>query len=131
MDTYIPPYIRLISPIFKRFTTKRRFTSDELPTLIEQSQDLIITYIYHHSLGDCGSSKLYLSVCLSHFYDLYFGYYRSDFDETVWKCWNLVRLILLKFHENQFIDVIMTSFLIFWLFSKGREFCGKGLSNYY
>ena len=42
MDTYIPPNIRLISPISTRLTYNRRFKSDELPTLIEQSQDLML-----------------------------------------------------------------------------------------
>ena len=42
MDTYIPPNIRLINPISKRFTHNRRFTSNELPSWIEQSQDLML-----------------------------------------------------------------------------------------
>ena len=42
MDTYITPNIRLINLISKRFTTHRRFTSDELPTWVEQSQDRIL-----------------------------------------------------------------------------------------
>ena len=42
MDTYIPPNIRLINTISKRFTTNRRFTSDEPPTWVEQSQDLML-----------------------------------------------------------------------------------------
>ena len=34
---------RLISgPIYKRFTSNRRFTADELPTWVEQSQDLML-----------------------------------------------------------------------------------------
>ena len=41
-DTYIPPNIRLMNPISKWFTTNRRFTTDELPTLVEQSQDLML-----------------------------------------------------------------------------------------
>ena len=59
-----------------------------------------IPSIYRHSLGDCGSSQLYLSVCLcvcvsvclcvclSRFYGLYLGYYELDFDQTWWECWN-------------------------------------------
>ena len=42
MDTYIPPNIRLINPISKLFTTNQRFTSDELPTWVEQSQNLML-----------------------------------------------------------------------------------------
>ena len=56
---------------------------------------------YRHILRDCGSSKLYLSVCvcvwLSRFYDLYFGYHGSDFDETLWICWNLGPMGPIKF----------------------------------
>ena len=39
---YIPPKIRLINLISKRFTTNWRFTSDELPIWEEQSQDLML-----------------------------------------------------------------------------------------
>ena len=42
MDAYIPPSIRLIYPISKRFTTNRRFTFDELHTWVEQSKDLML-----------------------------------------------------------------------------------------
>ena len=42
IDNYIPPNIRLIYPISKRFTPNRRFTADELPTWVEQSQDLML-----------------------------------------------------------------------------------------
>ena len=42
MDTYIPPNIRLINPISKRFTPNWRFIFDELPSWVEQSQDLIL-----------------------------------------------------------------------------------------
>ena len=42
MDTYIPPNIRLINPISKRLTTNQRFISNELPTWVEQSQDLML-----------------------------------------------------------------------------------------
>ena len=54
MDTYIPHNIRLIYPISKRFTYNQSFTSDELSTWVEQSQDirlistvsfLIVTYL--------------------------------------------------------------------------------------
>ena len=38
----IPPNIRLINPISKRFTSNWRFTADELPTWVEQSQDLML-----------------------------------------------------------------------------------------
>ena len=42
--------------------------------------------IYRHSLGDSGSYKLYLCVCvfvsLSCFNGLYLNYYESDLDET-------------------------------------------------
>ena len=48
--------------------------------------DLFYREIYCHSLVDCGSSQLYLSVCvsvcLSRFYGLYFDYYGLDFDQT-------------------------------------------------
>ena len=44
---------------------------------------------HRHSLGDCGSFKLYLSVsvsvCLS---ILLYGYYGTDLDESLLKCWN-------------------------------------------
>ena len=46
LDTYIPPNSNLITrslsgshPISKRFTPNRRFSADELPTWVEQSQD--------------------------------------------------------------------------------------------
>ena len=39
---FIPPNTRLINQISKRLTTNRRFTSDELPTWVEQSQDLML-----------------------------------------------------------------------------------------
>ena len=42
IDTYIPPNIRLINPISKRFTNNRRFTSNKLPTWVEQSQKLML-----------------------------------------------------------------------------------------
>ena len=42
MDTDIPHNIRLINPISKQFTTNRRFTTDELPTWVEQIQDLML-----------------------------------------------------------------------------------------
>ena len=42
MDTYISPNISLINPISKRFTNNRRFISEELPTWVEQSQDLML-----------------------------------------------------------------------------------------
>ena len=38
LDTYIPPNIRLIT----RSLIQRRFTADELPTWVEQSQDLML-----------------------------------------------------------------------------------------
>ena len=90
METYIPLNIRLIYQISKRFTYNQRFTSDELPVWVEQSQDLmlrstvsfiIVTYLdtfwmspiwmtYHVCLSVCLSFCLsiclfvYLSVCL-------------------------------------------------------------------
>ena len=30
-----------------------------------------------------------LCVCVSHFYSLYLSFCGSDFDDTLWKCWNL------------------------------------------
>ena len=39
---WTPPNIKMINPISKRFTTNRRFTSDELPTWVEQSQDIVL-----------------------------------------------------------------------------------------
>ena len=51
MDTYIPPNVRLINPISKRVTTNQRFTSDELPTWLEQSQDLMLISFIIRSLG--------------------------------------------------------------------------------
>ena len=43
MDTYIPPNIRLINPISRRFTNNRRFTSSELPIWVEESLNLMLT----------------------------------------------------------------------------------------
>ena len=59
-----------------------------------------------HSLGDCGSSKLYLSVCVSCFYDLQLSGIFMKLGGDVWFCpyW----LILIKF------GLVMTSF---WLVS--------------
>ena len=42
MVNYMPPNIRLMNPISKRFTTNQRFTTNELPTWVEQSQDLML-----------------------------------------------------------------------------------------
>ena len=40
--TLILPNIRMINLISKRFTNNQRFTSDELPTWVEQSQNLML-----------------------------------------------------------------------------------------
>ena len=42
LDTYTSPYIRLINRISKQFTPNQRFTTDELPTWLEQSLDLML-----------------------------------------------------------------------------------------
>ena len=42
LDTYIPPNIRLITRSLSGSHTNRRFTADELPTWVEQSQDLML-----------------------------------------------------------------------------------------
>ena len=42
MDPHISPTLRLINLISKWFTTNRRFTSDELSTWFETSQDLML-----------------------------------------------------------------------------------------
>ena len=42
MNTYIPPNIRLINPISKRFTNNWRYISNELPSWVEPSQDLML-----------------------------------------------------------------------------------------
>ena len=42
LDTYIPPNIRLITQSLSGSHTNRRFTADELPTWVEQSQDLML-----------------------------------------------------------------------------------------
>ena len=42
LDTYIPPNIRLITRSLSGLNTNRRFTADELPTWVEQSQDLML-----------------------------------------------------------------------------------------
>ena len=41
-----------------------------------------------------------LYVCLSRFYGLYFMYYRLDFDQTWWKCWNLGPINSIKMTEK-------------------------------
>ena len=42
MDTY-----QVDEPDLERFTTNQKFTSDELPTLVEQSQDLMLMAVSH------------------------------------------------------------------------------------
>ena len=42
LDTYIPPNIRLITRSLSGSHTNWRFTADELPTWVEQSQDLML-----------------------------------------------------------------------------------------
>ena len=84
MDTYIPPNIKLINPISKRFTTNRRFTSDELPTWVEQSQDLMLrstvsflivtysgTFLSFNHLSNCTFSCPLLFLAI---YALHAGY---------------------------------------------------------
>ena len=74
MDTYITPNIRLINLISKRFTTHRRFTSDELPTWVEQSQDRILRSTVsffsssHIQALSCLSIVFYIAFFFSHFY---------------------------------------------------------------
>ena len=53
MDTDIPPNIRLINPISKRFRTNQRFTSNEPPNWVEQSQDIMLNCLFshHHIFG--------------------------------------------------------------------------------
>ena len=69
----------------------------------------------HQSLGDCGSSKLYLSMCpafvafISITVDLIFY-------ETWCKCWYLKPTIVSKFHFLFNDDVIMLTFLISFAF---------------
>ena len=53
---------------------------------IREKHSILYVISYRHSLGDCASSKLYLSVCMSRFNGLYLGFYGSDFDKTRWKC---------------------------------------------
>ena len=53
LNTFIPPNIRLINPISKRFTSNWRFTADELPTWVEQSQDLML----RSTVSCCCSNK--------------------------------------------------------------------------
>ena len=42
LDTYIPPNIRLITRSLSGSNTHQRFTADELPTWVEQIQDLML-----------------------------------------------------------------------------------------
>ena len=42
LDTYIPPNIRLITRSLSGSHTHQRFRADELPTWVEQSQDLML-----------------------------------------------------------------------------------------
>ena len=84
IDSYIPPNIRLINPISKRFTNNRRFTSNELPTWVEQSQEIMLRstvsshhYIFGLFLVFQSSFKLHfpyplLSLAI---YDLHAGYH--------------------------------------------------------
>ena len=93
-------------------------------------------YAFCHSLY-CDLSSDYLSsafsllglllgfVSLFCFESLYLSNCGLDFDESWWKCWNLGPIDFM-FSD----DVIMASFLIVWLYCKGREFCGKGKTNY-
>ena len=83
-DTYIPPTFRLINPISMRSTTNQRFKSDELPTWVEQSHDLMIrstvyflivtysgTFLSFNHLSNC------IFLCLLFFlaiYALHAGY---------------------------------------------------------
>ena len=84
-------------------------------------------WLYRHSLGDCCSSKLYLSMCLSLLNGFYLSYYELDFDETWWKCWNLGPMIVLKFHKNRFSDdVIKMTSLWRHSFAKGENSVAKG-----
>ena len=69
IDTYIPPNIRYINPISKQFTPNRRFTADELPTWVEQSQDLMLSptvsfliVTYSHFLVFQSSFKLHFAL---------------------------------------------------------------------
>ena len=84
LDTYIPPNIRLINPISKRFTPNLRFTSHELPTWVEQSQDLMLRSTVYFSSSlirtlSCLSIIFQIAYFLAHFlllaiYALHDGY---------------------------------------------------------
>ena len=50
---------------------------------------------------------VFISVFLSRFYGLYRHYNGLDFDQNLWKCWNLGSIDCIKFHK---INLVMTSF---------------------
>ena len=103
----------------------------------------LVKSVYRRNLGDCGSSKLYLPICVCLFVCLsvclsvtLLRLISQLLLDGLW--WNLVEVLELKsncikFHKNRFSDdVLMTSLLIFLVFFfKGGEFCGEGNSNYY
>ena len=84
---------------------------------------MLFSQFYCHSLGDFGSSKLYLSV-----------YHTLTAYISIIMSWILLKLcgsvgtwvpsIVLKFHKNQFSDVVIPDFLGF--FAKGENFVAKG-----
>ena len=71
MDTYIPPNIRLINPIFKRFTPKQRSTADDLGRA-EPGPNAKINCLFSHRLShralSCLSIIFQMAFFLAHFY---------------------------------------------------------------
>ena len=73
----------------------------------------------------------FLCVCVSRFYDLNLDFYRSDFDETWWKCWNIAPIDCIKFQKK--IGSVMTSlwhYSWFFSFAKGQDSAEKGNNKY-
>ena len=83
--------------------------------IVETQRD---SQIYRHSVRDCGSSILYLSVCvcpaLTAYISVSMGQIQMKHSDNVR---TQAQLIVLKFHKSSFSnDVTMMSFLIFFSF---------------
>ena len=54
-----------------------------MPVTLLHLQYSLLLIFYRHSVRNCGSSKLYVPMCMSRIYGLYLDYYRSEFDKTL------------------------------------------------